>query len=393
MGDSKLRRSRGDGGYRKRGPDRWELKFSTVDPRTGGSRMRTVTFKGSETGARTKLRELVSSAGDAGFVATARQTFADAVNAWDRALNVSPKTAERYRELVKLQILPHLGSVRLHALRPTRIETFYRDLLTGRSASGAEVRPLASRTVIHIHRLLTKILSMAERDGLIPANPARLAERPRVHRTEIEILKEPQVRDLLLKLRGRRMYLIAALGLFTGMRRGELVALRWKDIDLDGAVLRVEQSLEQTKEGLRFKSPKTLHGRRSISLPASIVSELRAHRRSQYEHQMALGLGRDSDDTLVFRKADGEPVWPDSLSTEWRRLVQTLKLPKVTLHAWRHTHASQLIASGMDILAISRRLGHGAPSVTLNVYGHLFKSNDDRAAAVFETAFGKLFSE
>lgn len=393
MGSSKQRRSRGDGGYRKRGPDKWELKLSTVDPRTGASRMRTITFKGSETGARTKLRELVSRAGEGGFIASAHQTLAEVLDAWDRTLSVSPKTAERYRELVKLQIRPHLGSVRLQALRPSRIEAFYHDLRTGRSASGAEVRPLAARTVIHIHRLLTKILSVAERDGLIPANPARLVERPRADRTEIKILNETQVKDLLLKLRGRRMYLIAALGLSTGMRRGELLALRWKDVDLDGAVLRVEQSLEQTKEGLRFKSPKTSHGRRSISLPASIVSELRAHRRSQFEQQMALGLGRDSDDTLVFRKADGEAVWPDSLSTEWRRLVQTLKLPKVTLHAWRHTHASQLIASGMDILAISRRLGHGAPSVSLNVYGHLFKSNDDRAAAVFEAAFGKLFSD
>jgi integrase len=153
------------------------------------------------------------------------------------------------------------------------------------------------------------------------------------------------------------------------MRRGELLALRWKDVDLDGGKLRVEQSLEQTKTGLRFKGPKTKHGRRQISLPSSVVVELRTHRRTQAEQRLALGLGKEADEALVFRRVDGAPLLPNSVTTEWRRLVVSLRLPRVSLHAWRHTHASQLIASGMDVLTISRRLGHGSPSITLNVYG------------------------
>jgi len=172
------------------------------------------------------------------------------------------------------------------------------------------------------------------------------------------------------------------------MRRGELLALRWKDVDLDGARLRVEQALEETKAGLRFKEPKTKRGRRQISFAASIVTELRSHRRVQAEQRLALGLGKEADDSLVFRHEDGTPLLPHSVSTNWRRLVKSLKLPPVSLHAWRHTHASQLIDSGMDVLTISRRLGHSSASVTLNIYGHLFKSKDGQAAAVFETAFG-----
>ena len=106
-----------------------------------------------------------------------------------------------------------------------------------------------------------------------------------------------------------------------------------------------------------------------------------------------MGLGKESDDSLVFRRHDGAPLNPNSPSTEWRRLVRILKLPKVTLHAWRHTHASQLIASGMDVLTISRRLGHGSPSITLDVYGHLFHGSDDRAAAVFDKAFGGVLTD
>ena len=177
------------------------------------------------------------------------------------------------------------------------------------------------------------------------------------------------------------------------MRRGEMLALRWRDVDLDAAELQVQQSLEETNSGLRFKAPKTKFGRRTISLPASIVKELRAHRVTQNEERLALGLGKDAPEALVFRRADGSPMLPDSVSSEWRRAVVALKLPKVSLHALRHTHASQLIASGMDVLTISRRLGHGAPSITLDVYSHLFKPTDRGAAAIFDKAFGGLQAE
>ncbi len=390
---TRARRSRGDGGYRLRG-DAWELKFAATDPATGQRRFRYVTFKGSETAARAELRKLVKQAEDGAFVAPARQTLMSVLDAWDKTLTVSPKTAERYRELVKLHIRPHLGDMRLQALRPTRIEAFYNDLRDGRGPDGQlGRRQLAPLTIGHIHRLLGKILSTAERDGLIASNPARKAERPKVERAEVEILSEDQVREVLTRLRGRPLFLVAALGVATGMRRGELLALRWRDVNLDGAELQVQQSLEQTNDGLRFKAPKTKRGRRTISLPAFIVTELRAHRRAQTEQRLALGLGRDGEDALVLRQPDGSPLLPDSISSEWRRLVLSLKLPKVSLHALRHTHASQLIASGMDVLTISRRLGHGTPSITLDVYSHLFKPTDLAAAAIFDKAFGALQAE
>ena len=285
-------------------------------------------------------------------------------------------------------------------LRTSRIESFYTDLLQGRTPAGAlDARPLAARTVGHVHRLVVQALSVAERDGEVQRNAARKAKRPMIERKEIEILDETQARDVLRLLKPHvLMYRIAALGLATGMRRGEICALRWKVVDLKGASLRVEQSLEQTKKGLRFKTPKTRYGVRMISLPASIVAELRTLRREQQELRLKLGLGREPDDTLVFRRFDPEtgeisPLLPNSVTTEWWRLVKRLSLPKVSLHAWRHTHASQLIDSGMDVLTISRRLGHGSPSITLDVYGHRFKRKDEGAAAVFEAAFSQVFTE
>jgi integrase len=166
------------------------------------------------------------------------------------------------------------------------------------------------------------------------------------------------------------------------------LALRWSDVDLDGGKLRVEQSLEQTKAGLKFKAPKTKYGRRSITLPASLVAELRAHWTAQQQQRLALGQGKAPDDALVFATWDGNARSP-ALTKEWSVQMAAAGL-KVTLHALRHTHVSSLIAAGVDILTISRRLGHASPTITLGVYGHLFSNTDDKAAQVMEAMFARV---
>ena len=168
-------------------------------------------------------------------------------------------------------------------------------------------------------------------------------------------------------------------GLATGMRRGEILALRLY-VDLDAAVVHVQRSLEETQAGLRFKAPR-LPRRRTISLPTKAVAVLREHRRQLLEMRLALGLGKPDNDTLLFGGLDGSPMRPNQLSWLWRSACKALKLHKVSFHALRHTHASALIAAGLDVVAVSRRLGHANPTVTLNIYGHLFK-NDDNAAAM-----------
>jgi integrase len=225
--------------------------------------------------------------------------------------------------------------------------------------------------------------------GLVEQNVATLVSPPRVASTEIELLTPAEVQIVLGKLEGRSIYPILVTALATGMRRGELLALRWQNVDLDGAVLRVEQSLEQTKAGLRFKSPKTKHGRRSITLPASAVTVLRDHWKAQKEQRLKLGMGKAPTDSLVFATWEGKPRSPNSLTKEWWEAVRSAGMPPVTLHSLRHTHASHLIASGLDVLAISRRLGHGSPTITLGVYGHLFPNTDDRAASAIEAMFIK----
>lgn len=205
---------------------------------------------------------------------------------------------------------------------------------------------------------------------------------PKVDEDEVEILDADQVALVLRKLEGHPLYAIGALALASGMRRGELLALRIGDVSFDNASVRVERSLEET--ALRLKPPKSKHGRRTISLPASTVAILRAHWVQQLELRVALGLGKAGPDTLLFSDPDGSPLSPDNLSRDWRRACRSLGLPMVMFHALRHTHASALIASGQDVVQVSRRLGHGSPVITLRTYGHLFKTVDTVAAAAID---------
>jgi integrase len=176
------------------------------------------------------------------------------------------------------------------------------------------------------------------------------------------------------------------------MRRGEIVAIRWGEIDFAAGRVKVERSLEQTNAGLDFKAPKTKAGRRAVSIPPSVVAELRRHWRQQQEVRLALGSGKAGSEDLVFARHDGNPYPPDSLTADWARTVRILHLPKVTFHALRHTHVSQLIAEGIDVVTVSRRIGHSKPSITMDVYSHLFGNTDERAAEVVQTAMAHLLS-
>jgi integrase len=380
------------GHIRRRGEHSWEMKFDDGhDPATGRRLIRYHSFKGTKRDAERKLTELLKARDDGAYVESSKVTLGEFLDRWETwaAGQVSAKTLERYKELGKLYVRPHLGAARIQKLKTVNFAELYGVLQKPEAEQGTGLSP---RTVGHVHRLLHRVFGHAVKWGVTANNPVTSADPPVVERTEIEILGPAQIKAVLLGLKGRPLYPIAVLGLATGMRRGELAALRWKDADLDGGKVRIEQSLEQTKGGLRFKAPKTKAGRRAVTVPPSVVSELRVHWRRQQEHRLALGLGKASDDDLVFARPDSSPYPPDSLTFDWARTVRRLKLPIVTFHALRHTHASQLIASGLDVVTVSRRLGHSNPTVTLGVYGHLFTNTDDRAATVVEAAMADILA-
>jgi integrase len=168
-------------------------------------------------------------------------------------------------------------------------------------------------------------------------------------------------------------------------RRGAC-ALRWGRVDLESKVVQVREALDPTKAGIRFKVPKSKAGRRDITLPDLLVETLREFRKEQLEIRLKLGAGRLPDDALLFANLEGEPLQPSNVSSDWGQVAERLGMPEVTFHGLRHTHASQLISSGVDIVTVSKRLGHAKPSVTLAIYAHMFHTDDSKAAAAINAA-------
>jgi integrase len=189
------------------------------------------------------------------------------------------------------------------------------------------------------------------------------------------------------------IYPKAIIALFTGMRRGEILALRWRHIDLDGKLIVVRDAIEETKaHGRRIKATKSKAGRRNVTLPDIVIDVLREHRRQQLELRLQLGLGKIADDVLLFSRLDGSLASPHALSHEWAAAAAAIGTPEITFHALRHTHASHLIDAGIDVVKISKRLGHADASTTLRVYAHLFARREDKSAAAINEAVAKLFS-
>jgi integrase len=297
------------------------------------------------------------------------------IDQWEAADDITARTAQRYRQLATNQIAPHIGTKPLQKLSRLDLEAWHTALRNG---------GLAPRTIGHAHRVLSKALRDAEKDNLIVKNATKLQRAPKVADDEVEIV--PDIPALMTALQGWRHGTVAMVALFTGMRLGEVLALRWDKVDLDAKVIKVREALEQTKQfGIRFKPPKSKAGRRDITLPDILVETLRDHRKAQLELRMQLGAGKLPDDALLFATIEGKPWAPNLLSTLWLNFARRIGV-KVTFHALRHTHASQLIDRGVDIVTISKRLGHAKPDITLRTYAHMFRKDDSRAAAAINAA-------
>src|SRR5262245_27102784 len=370
------------GHIRERSAGHWAIVLDHHDPVSGQRKRRWYSHKGTKREAQIECARLIAEQQSGASIDPNKIVVAEFLNRFDRdwiATHVSAQSRERYQFALN-HVRRHLGNKPLQKLRPADLAAFYATLAR---------EGLAPRGVKLVHATVHRALGQAKAWGVIRDNPAEIAKPPKAPDQETPMLQPDQATALLERLRGQPLYLIASLALGTGMRRNEMLALRWRDIDLDTRHLTIETALEQTAaHGIRTKGPKTKHGKRTISLPAHVVAELRQHWREQQEQRLAVGLGKAPEATPVLAAPDGGHLSPNAITKAWPVAMAAIGMPAVTLHSLRHTHASMLIASGVDILTISRRLGHSSPTITLGVYGHLIAGGDDRAAQVMEAAFG-----
>ncbi len=375
------------GNITRRGKSSWRIKYEIGrDPVTGKRQTRYITVRGTRKDAQRELTRVQHEIDTGAHVDATKESVGEYLERWLRdyaKVNVAPKTFERYSEIVTKHLKPALGAIVLKDLKPLHIQGYYSDALESGRLNGQG--GLAPRTVHHSHRILSEALRQAVRWRMLAINPAEAVTPPKPEETEIEILNNDELVRLLQAARPTRYFPAILLAATTGMRRGEVLAVRWRDIDLDGAVLTVNQAVEETMAGLRVKSPKTKRSRRNITLPALTVEALRRHRLHQLEERMKLGLVRDHDG-LVFTDLEGGLVRPRNLTKEFGRIVKRAGLRSVTFHGLRHTHITTLLGDGVNPTVVSERAGHASMAITLQLYGHVLPNMQTDAAARVDAA-------
>jgi integrase len=293
---------------------------------------------------------------------------------------VSQKTYERYESIVRVHLSPALGRIRLKALTPDHVRGLYREKLD----SG-----LAPRSVLHIHRTLSKSLKQATDDGLIPRNAARSVKPPQPRREEMQPLSREQVRTLLDTVKGDPMEALYVLAVTSGLRQGELLALKWEDVDLEGTnpTLEVRRNLSETRGRRSFVTPKSGRGRH-LRLSRRAVSALGTHRKRQLEERVRKA-GLWEDHGLIFPSEIGSPMSGRNLYRAFKIRIKRASLPQtLRFHDLRHTCATLLLRQGVNPKFVQELLGHADISLTLNTYSHVLPDMGDAAAGGMDAALG-----
>jgi integrase len=369
-----------NGHIRRRGKTSWAIVLDLGHDASGKRRQKWHTVKGTKRDAERERARLINEVNSGAYVEPSQMRVSEYLLRWLRDYaepKVSAKTYERYADMITNNLSPALGAFQLSKLRPLDIQSFYTDALTNGRRDGCG--GLSAQTVLHFHRVLHKALSQAVKWQLLARNPAEAVEPPKPQRKKMRALDEAETARLLNLVEGTRLYVPVHLAVTTGLRRGEILALRWQDIDFEAARAEVTQSLEQTRNGLRFKRPKTSQSRRLVALPALTVEVLRVHRIEQTKERLSLGSAYTCQG-LVCARADGEPWPPDAFSTCFAAFIRQSDFPHVRFHDLRHTHATHLLRQGVHPKVVSERLGHSKIGITLDTYSHVLPGMQEAAA-------------
>ena len=313
------------------------------------------------------------------YIEPAKITVGQFLDRWLEHIKplVSPRTHERYGELVTKNLKPLLGAVLLTKLRPIQISEAYAKALSSGHRKGKG--GLAPSTVRYMHVILKAAMGQAVRWQMLARNPVDAVDPPKIERSAMNTYDLAQTADLIDATRGTRMTITVILAVLCGLRRGEIAGLRWRNVSLGAAQLAVTESAEQTKAGVRYKKPKSGKGR-TVALSARVVNELRSHRVQQAEELLKLGVPL-TDDAFVVAQADGSPLQPRTITQQWRQLLANNKtLPRIRFNDLRHAHATHMLSAGVHPKIASERLGHSKVGITMDLYSHVIPGMQEDAA-------------
>lgn len=381
-------------GYiRKRGQGSYQITIDLPRGVDGERRQKFISIKGTKREAQAKLAELQHEINGGTYIDPKKLTLGGYLRQWlpQASTGLSGKTAERYAEIVEKHLIPALGGIEIAKLKPLHIQAYYTEALVSGRRDGKG--GLAARTIEYHHHVLHKALNDAVKWELMMRNPASVVQVPKADEFQGDPLTGEEVTRLLFAARGTAWYISVLLAVTTGMRRGEICALTWDNVDLLQGKLAVRQTLEATRQnGLRFKEPKTAKSKRVIDLLPMTVEALKQHRKQQDDLRYQLG-GLYQDNNLICCKDDGQPYNPDSISHNFHRVIDRADLQQRRFHDLRHTHATLMLEIGIPPKVVQERLGHSSIVVTQDRYTHVLPTVQKDAATKLQFLLNNQFIE
>lgn len=357
------------------------------DPSTGKRKQQWVTVKGTKKEAEKRLSELLNQLDTGTFMKAGKTTVAEFLGKWlsDYAQpNLSPRGFERYESIVRVHLVPGLGNVPLTQLKPEHLQRLY----TAKLNNG-----LSAGTVKYLHTVLHKALQTAMKWGSVSRNVADGVDVPRTRRAEMQTWNEDEMACFLEAARKTPYFALFHTALFTGMRRSELLALRWSDVDSIYSQIYINRSLHHLQDSSYvFTQPKSESSRRTIALSPSAILVLQDHYEKRKLERAMLGIPLEDDD-LVFSILKGKPLRPNTVSRAWTMLAARAGVKVIRFHDARHTHASLMLKQGTHPKIVQERLGHASIQITLDTYSHVVPGLQEAAAARFDEAFSTRYNK
>ncbi len=387
----------GEGSITKRADGKWMGQVSVGrDPITG--KIKRQTFYGkTRDEVRQKITKVQFDIQQGAYIEPSKLTFGEWIDTWlkhYKTASIRPTTLTSYEYIIRIHIKPSIGHIPLKDLKAEQLQAMYNDKFmngnTTKKGGG-----LSARTVRYIHVIIHEALAQAQKNDLVIRNVSESTVLPRQTKKEIRVLTLEEQKKFISSLGCEPLGPLFLLALASGMRLGELLALKWSNIDLDKAVVKVKQSLSRVRNfdedndvnsELIFQEPKTKAGNRSIPIPLSIIQALRTHKKKQAEQRLKAGASYINND-LVFCTKTGSPIEPRNVDRSFKAILTNAKLADINFHALRHTYATRLLEANEHPKVVQELLGHTSITMTLDLYSHVLPELKSAAAAKINNLF------
>ena len=368
------RRANGEGNIRKRKDGRWEGRYTAGhDPDTGKQIFKNVLGK-TQAEVKEKLKTALENCGKLDYTKTGQYTVGTWFDVWFEnvaQIKVRASSHQTYKGYIEHHIKPHIGNIPLEKLTTMDLQKLYRKLLTKGRVDRIEAKDqpkgLSAKTVRNINQVISSAMDLAVTQKLILANPTKACELPKVEHKEMQTIPMEQLEAFLKEARETGVYEMYYIALSTGLRRGELLGLKWQDIDWKNGVIKVRRQVARV-DGEIVEAPlKTKNSYRAVTISQQAIEVLKQQKAK-------------TNDVYVFPSPNGGPISPDSVNNMLKRVLTRAGIPKVRFHDLRHTFATIALQNGVDIKTVSSMLGHFSAGFTLDTYAHVTTSAQKEAA-------------